>query len=210
MSNEFWDNIPKGHKHFVGSMGKEKLKRLANRFRRHTIRQLDNIPIIKTLDWGCGGGHLAKIISNFSEVILLDISEDSLQEALRYLAPLKPQTILFNNTTKIEFKPDLLVCYDVIHHFSSYEYWLRITKIWAKTGPKFIAMHAKIGTETRATDSYADYIDALILSQDDFLDPFEDYRIRYWAEEPQVKQTKTDAARPPKVWYHGFAVLERK
>lgn len=211
MSNQFWDQVSKGHKHFVDHLPQSKQKRLIDRFQAHGIGQLNTAEIQTTLDWGCGGGLLAKIASTFSEVILLDISEDSLQEALRYLAPLEPRTILFDSEVDPELQVDLLICYDVIHHFSSYEYWQQIAKTWIDIGPRFISMHAKIGVETNSAENYQEeYLNGLILTQEDFIYPFENYRLHHWAEQSQRKQTMINAARPPKVWHHGFAVLERK
>lgn len=203
----FWDShVPKGHKHFTDVMPEEKKKLLVKRFQDHVVDQLasqDAKHTIKTtLDWGCGGGLIAKIIAEFSEIILLDISQESLQKTTDYIAPIVPNDSILYDGTAVTANVDMIVCYSVIHHLVDLKTWHKIVANWKTIKPKFLAIQTKIGGLTKQNPDYRmNYTDSLILSKKDFIGPFEnDYHLDYWAEEPHKKPTIK----------LGFALLRRK
>ena len=137
---QFWNSkVPKGHKHFSNVMPKEKIEILTKRFRNHVVDQLDTEQIVITLDWGCGGGLMTKIVTEFSEVILLDISQESLQTAADYISVIANDSILYDGTTVI-VDVDLIICYSVIHHFPNLKYWQTVAENWKTIKPKFLAI----------------------------------------------------------------------
>ncbi|MCK5604198.1 class I SAM-dependent methyltransferase [Candidatus Pacearchaeota archaeon] len=196
----FWDHkVIKRHKHFTDYMSTVKQLKLTTRFRTHVIDQLDTDTISLTLDWGCGGGMLSKIIAKFSDLILLDISEQSLQVAQKYLAgPKIPQTILFKDPTDdltflAEQNIDLLVCYNLIYHFPNYEYWQKIAEIWNTIRPTFIALQTKTADKTYSPENY-EYLNGLIMTKNDFIDPFLDtYDVKYYSEEEHFSGNKQNS-----------------
>lgn len=196
MSNDlpkFWDQtVSKGHRHFTDHMGIEKRSMLATKFHDHVLDQLNVDDIKLTLDWGCGGGLLSRIVAKFSDLILLDISPQSLQTAKKHVSDLRiPKTILFKDPTDdltflTEQNIDLLICYNLIYHFPNYAYWQKIADIWNTIKPTFIALQTKIADKTYSAKNYytdGGFLNGLIMTKDDFLKPFLDtYDIQYYCE----------------------------
>jgi len=192
----FWrGQVCDGHKHFRKKIGPKKKQVLIGRFQQHALDQIDTDAINTTLDWGCGGGLLAKMISEFSDLILLDIASESLQEASDYVGEKVVQTIEFSDPDAQipDTQSELLVCYGVIHHFPTHEYWKKIATIWNSIAVPTMVIQTKLGATTIESPNYrSNYTNGLILSNRDFLDPFtKKYTIKYYEEEqhnqPDIK-----------------------
>jgi len=205
---EFWtNNISKNWCHFHDDMPEGKTQKTIRLFREHLIEQLKSEFSLNALDWGCGGGVLAKEISQNNKVILLDISKRSLLEAERY-SGIKTNSILLSepiDSFKIFLNNiDLIYCYSVIQHFPSYNYWKKVSKLWIEISPKYIAGRTKFSDRVIETGDYykssKNFLNALILSKEDLLKTFPQYNLKYWYEENNKKHPYND----------GFFILEKR
>lgn len=179
---EFWEKkVIKSDKHFVETLSEEKIERMTQRVDEFILSNLDFSKIKTTLDWGCGGGLFAKILLEKSNVILADISEESILEAKKHTGKnhqsiLIPQEI--DNFNYQGGKVDLLFCHTVIHHFPSYEYWCKVFDIWTKKiKPEYFGLQIKIGDETTVRNDYfkdENYLNALYLEETEFVNKFRD------------------------------------
>jgi hypothetical protein len=187
-------------------MSIEKKQLLTTRFHHHALNAIDAKQVKLTLDWGCGGGLLARIVAGFSDIILLDATRHSLMNATKYLSDIRAaRTIHFTDSclpfpfsmttaTLGKLNIDLLICYNVIYHLPSLEYWRRLAEIWLEIRPRYIAMQTKTAPKTQVAKNYAqNYINALILSEQDFLNPFgHAYSIIYHHTEPHSPGKHSD------------------
>ena len=75
---------------------------------------------------------------------------------------------------------DLLWCYAVIHTMPSLDYYRQIVSIWEEIGPKRIAIQTKVNKQDQIAEDYEqDYLNALVLSKNSLLEPFQNYAIEY-------------------------------
>lgn len=178
---DFWENqVVKSDKHFVETLSEEKIKRMKDRVEEFIFSYLDFTKINTTIDWGCGGGLFADILSNKSDVILADISYESIQKAKSYIGKELQSILIPENPVNMqipETKIDLLFSHTVIHHFPSYDYWLKVFDIWTKViQPTYFGLQIKIEDETSERGNYFDeknYLNALYLNEGEFVNMFE-------------------------------------
>lgn len=201
--SNFWEkDVIKSDKHFVDQLTDEKIQRMTTRVNKYFLEKLDFTKIKTTLDWGCGGGLFAKMLSEKSEVILADISNESLKHAKEYIGKDLQSILIPNKIDDFEYKNqniDLLFCHTVIHHFPTKEYWNKVFNIWTtKIRPKYFALQIKIGDETKEKNNYFDdynYLNALYLKEDEFVEKFlskgyiatsKEYKINYYKNPDQI------------------------
>lgn len=148
---DFWDRgVGKNAKHFIESMDPKKIEKMKNRVQKHLFNNLDFSQINTTIDWGCGGGLFAKELSRWSDIVLIDISQESLDKAKDNVKNVVSSQLV-GELESFEYNGpcDLLFCHTVIHHFPSYDYLLKVLDVWQKIEPKFIAVHIKIGDKNK-------------------------------------------------------------
>jgi 2-polyprenyl-3-methyl-5-hydroxy-6-metoxy-1,4-benzoquinol methylase len=157
--SDFWDQkVVKSDKHFVETLSQEKINRMKSRVDELLFSQLDFSKIQTVLDWGCGGGLFAKILSEKTKVIIADISQESINKTRSYTGKDLPAILIPEKLSDIQIPEkniDLIFCHTVIHHFPSYEYWLEVFDIWTqKIRPNYFALQIKIEDKTIARENY--------------------------------------------------------
>ena len=172
-----WSNVPKGWRHFVDSMPPQKITRITKRVKEKLINKLDTSSIEQILDWGCGGGLFSKILSDYGDVSVVDISEDSINSAIKYHRDIKYSQLITNDIKNFKYggkQVDLLFSNEVIQHFPSYEYFVEVTDIWFnQIKPKTITIQVKLSNITKGTENYnKNYLNGLLLSEVDIIERF--------------------------------------
>lgn len=200
---KFWEeDVAKGHKHYANELSSVKKRRLRDRFKKHCLDLVDWDSVNFAVDWGCGGGLLAKMIPESVKLLLVDISQEAVYRARDYV---KRDVEIEQQTDPATFRynypqADLLWCYSVIHNFPSISYWEHVVELWDEIAPKQIAIQTKIGDETREATDYAEnYYDGLVLTKKDLVEPFKNYEVSHFKIE-----------KVPSKWNLGFAILDRK
>ena len=182
-----WDTkVTLNHKHFVEHMPKKKIADHINRVRKHVLSQIDTGAISHALDWGCGGGLLAKELVSHFPVTLVDISEASLVEAQKYIE-VPCSTIHVDDPADVKpaSKIDLIMCYSVIQHFPSYGYWLAVSKKWRELQPKYIAIQIKLANKVVESKNYyaaRNYLNGLHLGRKEIEKSLPEHKVTYWQE----------------------------
>jgi SAM-dependent methyltransferase len=208
--SEHWDaTVPKDHKHLGGTMSPDKVLKHLRRCREHFIDRVNLSKIGTVLDWGCGGGLLAKAWQGVATVAILDISQESLEDCLKNLEVPPVASLLLPDPLECfqapEFPVDLIHCSSVIQHFPSLEYWQNIVAIWKSMEPMYLALQTVIAEQDtdRGGDYFegSNYLEGVTLSVSSTIRDFEDvYECRYFAAEGAVySQAKL-----------GFFVFERR
>jgi hypothetical protein len=154
------------------------------------------------MDWGCGGGLLAKMLPYSVNLHLVDLVNHSLDSAEKYIG--RPiNKIKLNEIEEFDTnlpQIDLLWCYSVIHHFPDIEYFKKVCAKWNEIKPKRITIKTKFWKKAKEAGKYEDgFLDALILSKQDLLNQFPGYKLEYWEKEETSKY-----------WHFGFAILVRQ
>ncbi|MCK4809399.1 MAG: class I SAM-dependent methyltransferase [Candidatus Omnitrophica bacterium] len=186
--NSFWEkNVPEKFKHFLGSEWVPKAKPYEKDLKDKLLRNINFADVCIALDWGCGGGLGAKLLAEHSEVIILDIAKDSLDECKQFLErngkSIRKKILLKNlDSFKLDEKIDLIFCASVIQHFPSFEYWQKIVRLWNKINPKWLAIQIRHGevnqsNESSYFESERNYILGLILTTDEVINSFKDYEL---------------------------------
>jgi len=188
----FWDkNVPDKFKHFSGSEYDDKIKKCQSDIREYLISQIDFGNIRISLDWGCGGGIGSVLLSEHSDVIVLDIADSSLKKCEEYMNEhgKRMLTAVYKlddiKTLVINETIDLLFSASVVQHFPSYEYWKRVTAYWRSLQPKWIAIQTRHGDQNKSNEEvyYNDtrnYILSLYLTTEEVIDSFNDiYELKY-------------------------------
>jgi trans-aconitate methyltransferase len=180
---DFWTNeASRGSKHFANELSSVKKKRIKQRFQENLLDIVDLDNVKTAIDWGCGGGLLAKLLPSEINLHLLDISDECMERSEAYIGkkcnylPISdPQTF-----KAPEESIDLLWCYAVIHTMPSLDYYRQIVSIWEEIGPKRIAIQTKVNKQDQIAEDYEqDYLNALVLSKNSLLEPFQNYAIEY-------------------------------
>ena len=177
-----WSNIiPKGWKHFSDYMSEEKINFTIDRVTECLFNFINFDEVSVAIDWGCGGGILSKELIKYCDVALIDISQESLDEAESYIKNniVHRQTIEdTDNFTYNGPKVDLIFSNAVIHHFPSYGYFAKVRDIWISLSPKFIAVQIKQDDKMKENEAYFDennFLDGLILNANEFANEFKGY-----------------------------------
>jgi len=211
---EFWDKkVIKSDKHFVETLSEEKINRMKSRVDEFIFSHLDFSKIRTVLDWGCGGGLFAKILSDKADVILADISQESLFKAQSYIDKENLKSILIpENLDELNIPTeniDLLFSHTVIHHFPSYEYWLKVFDIWTnKIKPNCFGLQIKIENETTEKGDYFNennYLNALYLNENEFVLMFNDADYKLINADYKINRYKN----PDQIMKVGYFVFEK-
>ena len=164
---------------------KRKKNRIRSRVEKFILSKLDFSKIDTTIDWDCGGGFFAEILSHKTKLILADISNGSLQEDQKYIGKDLSTILIPMNIESFKFKEekiDLLFCHTVIHHFPSIEYWYKVFDIWTQQiKPTYFAIQIKIGEETTERHPFnyyeaKNYLNSLYLNEKEFVERFAEAR----------------------------------
>jgi len=174
--SDFWENeVPKGWKHFTNYMDKSKIDYIIDNINKYFFKYIDFKNISKTLEWGCGGGLISNEFSKYTDIILLDISQESLNISNNYVKNVIYSQKINNNIDNFVYmgpKPDLIVSHAVIHHFPNYKYWEKVLNIWCSMDPVYITIHVKVGKETKEADNYFEkrnFLNGLIFNENDLI-----------------------------------------
>lgn len=196
LKNHWEKKVTKNHKHFVKHMPKKKIVDHLNRLKEHVIEQVNMSEVKWALDWGCGGGLLAKELGKHCKIIIADISEESLEEAHNYIrhtpkpgsGPMHISLLVGDDPSKVEVGPpkvDLILCYSVIQHFPSAEYWHKVAAKWNEFNPRYIAAQVKLGAKVKETSNYFggyNYLNGLHVTKKEIEGRFPRYKVTYWKE----------------------------
>lgn len=175
---EFWNvKVPQAWRHIISAMPDDKKKRILKRVNDNLFSKLDFSIIKEALDWGCGGGLLAKELSNFCNVSVVDISEHSIQSAIKYASSIQYKQIIENIDEFVYAgnKPDLIFSNEVIQHFPSLEYFNKVLNIWIALRPTYFALQIKLGTTTKEVLEYyekSNYLNGLVFEENTFIQYF--------------------------------------
>ena len=188
---QFWDkDVPEKFKHFSGSDFDPKVEKCRADIKRHFVDQIDFTDVRVMLDWGCGGGIGSLLLSEYSNVIALDIAESSLESANKYM---REHGKAFANTYKlddietltIKENVDLLFSASVVQHFPSLDYWRKVAAYWKSLEPKWIAVQTRHGEQNKSNekdyfDTEKNYILGLYLTTEEVTGWFDDcYELKY-------------------------------
>lgn len=189
----FWDNsVDKGWKHFVSSMPKDKINRLVFMAHKHFYSHINYDNVSFALDWGCGGGLLAKELSNHCDVGLIDLSRHSIDEAHRYIGRELYAQVLPSELSKFDYhgpSVDMVHCHAVSWHFPSYEYWTDTLNIWGGLNPEYIALQTKQTTKLYSSKKGYfqgdNYLEGLLLSHQTAVSDLKDidYELAHYGTE---------------------------
>lgn len=172
----FWQNIKSGHKHFVDKMSPKKKSKLLGRARDYLLKYLPPYggPIV---DWGCGGGLIAKELLKYTDdLILVDILEESLHKAKEYIQKEVPSYVLNIDNPPAIGPVYAIFCSDVIQHFPSVEYFDKVLSIWMSYEPEYILIHTKSSSQNETASNYEkDYVNGLKLNKQYVLEQFKDF-----------------------------------
>ena len=172
--NKFWDGVNKGWRHIITSMNDEKKQRIVNRVKKNLLDHVEWDEVNRALDYGVGGGLLAKCILDDYTVESLDVAdicEDSLNSAIEYLEGRVNSHLIDSDDISLAFdyNIDLILCNEVIQHFPSEEHFETVLAIWMSLLPKYLCLQIKTGTNTKAADNYSQgFLRGLVFSCDDF------------------------------------------
>ena len=177
MIKKVWTDTTKQWRHIVSHLSTQKQKRIKDRVTKNI---LDHLPdnIYSVLDWGCGGGLISKLFSDKGYVVyVVDLIQDSLDSAVNYASNIQFQQLLPEDPDKIYYKgpkPKLIFCNEVIQHFPSYEYFIKILSIWTEQiKPEYIAIQVKLNEKTKQAQDYEkNYLNGLLFNEDDLLKNF--------------------------------------
>lgn len=174
--SDFWENnVPKGWKHFTDHMDNNKKNYIIKNINKYFFKYINFSNIFKTLEWGCGGGLISQEFSKYTDIILLDISQESLNVANSFVDNVIYSQKINDNIDKFIYtgpQPDIIMSHAVIHHFPNYNYWKKVLKIWKLLNPTYIAIHVKIGDKTKEAKDYFEernYLNGLIFNENDLI-----------------------------------------
>lgn len=183
--SQFWgERVPSQWKHYIGTEFDVKIEKYARDIQENLVQHID-FSIIKTaLDWGCGGGFCAKFLSEYCDIVCLDITRRSLKECRNYLKKhnkkIKKEILLKSlEDFYINLELDLIFSASVIQHFPSIEYWNSVVEIWKKINPKMLAIQTRHGDENKDNENEyfndtKNYLLALYLTTEEVLSNFSD------------------------------------
>ena len=192
----FWNQqVPDKFKHYIGSDFDQKKDIYVNQVSKEL---LSNIPLNSfskndvIIDWGVGGGLFSNILSNYGQLIGLDIAQTSLDKAKSHLQQndrAYHQAILINELSSLHdlltLNVKLIFSVSVIQHFVSIKYWEEIVSLWNIISPEYLAIqtrHGKTNEDHPETyfDSEKNYILGLKLTTDEVVNSFsKQYNVIY-------------------------------
>lgn len=166
-----WESQNTTDRHIVTLNANKKWhNRLLNNLDNYTLNYIDKSKVKNVLDWGCGGGLLSKQLKKDFHVSSIDISEDSLNNCIKYASPDYHQLVPIDiDTFKWEGENiDFIHCHALVWHFPTLEYFQKILDIWDKLSPNYIAFNTKpIKDDYREVENYSrDFLSALRLNDD--------------------------------------------
>ena len=164
-----WGEANKNDRHIIDGLADDKKKRHINNFEQLYLTHISTDEVSIALDWGCGGGLLAKELAKFcSEVHGVDVSKDSITNCSNY-APETKLHLYSGDPSELELpNVDLVLANAIVWHFPTLEYFKSVVKKWASLSPKYIIFNTKKSDTTRETDNYEkDFLHALFLSDSD-------------------------------------------
>lgn len=108
-----------------------------------------------------------------------------------------------------EQKIDFVFSHTVIHHFPSYQYWLKVFNIWiTKIKPKYFGLQIKIGDNTNERGDYYNdnnYLNALYLDEVEFVKMFKNAGYRKVNSGYKINHYKN----PDKTMKVGYFLFEK-
>jgi len=177
MIQNIWNNTTKQWRHIISHLSKEKQERITERVTNNILTHLPT-SLTSVIDWGCGGGLISKLfLERGYKVYVVDLIQDSIDNAYRYVNEITYSQLIPENVNEIKYKgpkPDLIFCNEVIQHFPSYEYFTKILSIWTQDiSPNYIAIQVKLNNVTKSTDNYEkEFLNGLLFYEDDLIRDF--------------------------------------
>lgn len=170
-----WEAQSTTDRHIVTPKADKKWhNRLLNNLDNYTLNYINKSKVKTVLDWGCGGGLLSKQLKNDFHVSSVDISEDSLNNCIKYASPDYYQLVPIDIDT---FKwgggnIDFVHCHALVWHFPTLEYFQKVINIWDKLSPNYIAFNTKpTKDDYKEVKNYSrDFLSALRLNDDFVID----------------------------------------
>jgi trans-aconitate methyltransferase len=187
---EFWQSVEKGHRHITSFMPEEKKLNIIRGFEYNLLRHIPKNGLSSAIDWGVGGGLSAKILAKRFQLYVVDISEDSIYEANKYVPDIYKSILLPTDLSK--FDVDLLIdvvhCSNVIHHMPSLNYLSQVISIWKSFNPSYIIINVKIGKVTEAHDYFEgnNYVEGIVVDKKYITESFEEFNLINYTEEKAV------------------------
>jgi len=180
---KFWENVSPTWRHF--SNGKQVINNHKKEFiiknvNDYLLSKIDFTHIKTSLDWGCGGGILAKELGKHSKVCIVDITQTSLENAEKYLTSegyIFSQEISNDINDYVYEGPeiDLIFSHAVIHHFPTIKYFKEVLEVWKKIAPRYIAIQVKLADKTQEAENYEnDFLNGLFINEKDLTSYFGD------------------------------------
>ena len=175
--SKIWGKANKNDRHIIDGLTKDKIERQINNYNEYYIKYIPQDKITTALDWGCGGGLLAKELKRFcDEVHGVDVSKDSIASCTKY-APDTKLHFLEGSPADLELpNVDLVLANAIVWHFPGLEYFKTVVNKWVSLSPKYIAFNTKKSETTKETYNYSkEFIAALHLADSDVENIFEEY-----------------------------------
>lgn len=173
--NKHWDGVDFNNRHIIEGLDKRKIESHIGNFNEFYIKHINTDNINSSLDWGCGGGLLAKELKKFSnEVYTVDISTHSLESCKIYAEP--TETFLLTTDPKDINLPkvDLVLANAIVWHFPSLDYYKAVVDKWVELEPEYIVFNTKKSDKTTETSNYkVEFLNALFLADEDVEELFE-------------------------------------
>ncbi len=176
---KIWSSTNKGWRHIVEHMSEQKKDRIIKRVEKNLLSNQLYENVESVLDWGCGGGLISKILTEKGyNVYVVDLIQDSIDSALKYAPKISYSQLINEDENKVKYlgpKPDVIFCNEVIQHFPSYNYFIKILDIWTKCiKPNYISIQVKLNENTKSTENYnKNFLNGLVFNEDDLIKDFE-------------------------------------
>ncbi len=186
----FWDqNVSDEFKHFMDSAFQAKVEKYRADVKRYLIDGIEFEDIGIALDWGCGGGLGALLLSERCDVVALDVAVSSLQKCKEFLGKQGKKLRGLYKLDNIEDlvineRIDLVFSVSVVQHFPSYEYWKKVVTHWKSLQPGWIAVQTRHGDENKSNeeiyfDDRRNYILGLYLTTEEVIGSLDDsYKLK--------------------------------
>lgn len=173
-----WSSTNQGWRHITKNMDQSKKQRIIKRVDKNLLDNPLYDEVKTVLDWGCGGGLLAKVLLDKGlDVYVVDLVEHSIESALGYAVGISYTQLIDEDIETFKYvgpKPDVIFCNEVIQHFPNYEYFTKVLNIWTEDiKPNYISLQVKLGEKTKSAENYKkDFLNGLIFNEDNLISDF--------------------------------------
>lgn len=170
-------------RHFSKNIDEKTQKKFTDRVEKKLISKSGIKEGDVIFDWGCGGGIIAKKLSEKYQVYCFDISPKSIEECSKNCKGSNVKDIIFipdmlKNKSYIDLpQPNLVLLHDVVHHFPSFEYYENMMNFFMNDlNAERIAFKFKLNNENPLEQKgkySSNYLDGIIMSEEIAQKPFQ-------------------------------------